>query len=100
MDRLKNWDYDLDWLNGRNISFVFLGLVTLKTSHSVYKYYKAKSKIKVKRAECLAACKKMAEHLKQKGVKWLLFFCMSILDKEMHIKMGNLDFCNVTCTGT
>ncbi|XP_078320644.1 vitamin D3 hydroxylase-associated protein-like [Crassostrea virginica] len=93
MDRLKNWDYDLDWLNGRNISFVFLGLVTLKTSHSVYKYYKAKSKIKVKRAECLAACKKMAEHLKQKGItkeKREAVTKLSIKELNEKIKSGDL----------
>lgn len=69
MNRFKELEIDLDWFNGRNVSVAFLGLVTLKTSHAIYKYYRAKSKVKAKREECLAACRKMAEHLTQKGVR-------------------------------
>lgn len=68
MNRFKELEIDLDWFNGRNVSVAFLCLVTLKTSHAIYKYYRVKSKVKAKREECLAACRKMAKHLTQKGV--------------------------------
>ncbi|XP_056007091.1 vitamin D3 hydroxylase-associated protein-like isoform X2 [Ostrea edulis] len=68
MNRMKKLDVDLEWLNGKNLSIVVLGFVCLKTSHSIYKYYRTKSKVKAKREECLAACEKLAEHLNEKGV--------------------------------
>ncbi|XP_061185996.1 vitamin D3 hydroxylase-associated protein-like [Saccostrea echinata] len=68
MDRLKKLDVNMEWMTPRNVSVVFLSLVTVKASHSIYKYYRAKSKVKAKREECLAACEKLAEHLNKKGI--------------------------------
>lgn len=93
MNRFKELEIDLDWFNGRNVSVAFLCLVTLKTSHAIYKYYRVKSKVKAKREECLAACRKMAEHLTQKGItkeKAERITRLSITELEQRLQSGEL----------
>lgn len=63
MNRFKELEIDFYWFNGRNVLVVFLCLVILKIFYVVYKYYRVKLKVKVKREECLVVCRKMVEYL-------------------------------------